>query len=68
MPKPAPTEEAKMTAIQLRKAIFAILEAAIDNRWAEVEEDAQEVIVLAKHCRVIEESHADLASYANLTS
>jgi hypothetical protein len=53
-----PNAEAKATAIQLRKTLFAMLEAGIDNRWQDVVEGAHEVAILAQHCADIEASYA----------
>ena len=52
--KRAPTEEAHQSALQLRKNLFAALEAAMDNDWARVETACRTVTELARHCRIQE--------------
>jgi hypothetical protein len=57
MTKKAPNEEAKLTALQCRRRILRMLESAIENRWDEIEEQCDEVRLLAKHCAEIEQSY-----------
>lgn len=57
MGKKAPNEEAKLSALQARRRILRMLESAIENRWEEIEEQCEEVKILARHCLDIEESY-----------
>lgn len=52
--RPAPTQEAKMTAVQIRQTLFRMLEAAIDNRWKDVLEGGYDIDALANHALSIE--------------
>lgn len=54
---PAPNEEAKLTARQLRLNLFNALESAIENDWEDVRNRANTVLTLAEHLRKIEESY-----------
>lgn len=57
MNNPAPSAEAKATAIQIRDTLLKALEAAIENQWGAVSDSCHTVLSLAEHCRRIETSY-----------
>ena len=60
--KTAPTEETKMTAVELRQMLADMIELSIENDWSALREQFQFGILMCDKLRLDDKTTLDLAA------